>query len=247
MTSLALSSAAEIAASLGATPPPILPEIEEEIQVKSNHYSPGVTSSIEEKALSLLGSGIAAESVASALGVTPARVAQLLANEKFAGQVAALRYETLQVHNKRDAQYDSIEDTLLDKLESSMPFMHKPTDILRAIQTINGAKRRGQSSPEQVTNQQNIVNLVLPTIIAQKFSVNINNQVTRAGDQELHTMPSSNLLKKVEDIREAADAEHTVDATTNTDTLLIEQESEQEPEPCIPQEPELEPESEDTP
>jgi hypothetical protein len=28
--------------------------------------------------------------------------------------------------------------------------------------------------------------------------VNIDNQVTRAGDQELHTMPASSLLKTVE-------------------------------------------------
>jgi len=200
----------DLAASLGLE---VVAEVE--LPAKSNHYSPGVTSGTEEKALSLLGSGIPAESVASALGVTPARIAQLLSNEKFANQVAALRYENLQEHNKRDSAYDTLEDKLLVKLNSSLPFMHKPSDILKAVSVVNGAKRRGQSAPDQVTNQHNIVNLVLPTVIAEKFSVNINNQVTRAGDQELHTMPSSNLLKKVEDNRDAADA------------LLIEQEQAQ--------------------
>ena len=81
--------------------------------------------------------------------------------------------------------------------------MMKPETILRAITTINGAKRRGQSAPETIVNNNNIVQLILPQIIAEKFSVNIDNQVTRAGEQELHTIPSGNLLKQVEDRREA--------------------------------------------
>lgn len=158
----------------------------------------GIPTSIEERALQLLGSGIAAESVASALGVTPGRISQLLSEQAFSDKVSTLRYENLQRHNQRDATYDILEDTLLDKLESAIPLMIKPSEILRAVHTINGAKRRGQSAPDQVVNQQNIVNLVLPAIITQKFAVNIDNQVIRAGQQELHTMPASNLLDKVE-------------------------------------------------
>lgn len=212
MKSLSSTNTAALLDSLGG--PTKISKAEEP---KSNHYTPGVTSGIEEKALSLLGSGIAAESVASALGVTPARIAQLLSSEIFADQVASLRYENLQEHNKRDAQYDRLEDVLLNKLENSIPLMFKPAEILNAVAVVNKANRRGQASPSQVTNQQNIVTLVLPKIIAENFSVDINNQVTRAGDQELHTMPSGNLLKKVEESRETAEA------------LLIEQ------EPCVDQ------------
>jgi hypothetical protein len=158
----------------------------------------GLTSSIEERALQLLGSGIAAEATANALGVTPSRISQLLSEQHFSDQVATLRYENLQKHNVRDNSYDSLEDTLLIKLEASIPFMLKPAEILKALQVTNAAKRRGQSAPDQTINQQNIVNLVLPEVIAQRFTVNIDNQVTRAGEQELHTMPASNLLATVE-------------------------------------------------
>jgi hypothetical protein len=190
---------------------------------RSSTYKPGTTSTVEEKALNLLGSGVPSEAVASALGVTPSRIAQLLSNEDFAERVSQLRYDNLQEHNVRDASYDRIEDKLIDKLEKSMPLMFKPDTILKAITTINSAKRRGQSAPENVTNHQNIVNLVLPTVIAQRFSTDINNQVTRAGDQELHTMPSSNLLKKVEDARETANRsllESTVVADTGTESCI---------------------------
>ena len=175
--------------------------IVQELETPSNHYTPGASSSVEEKAMSLLGSGIAAESVAAALGVSPSRISQLLSNKTFAKDVAALRYATLQEHNVRDGKYDTLEDLLIIKLEKSLPLMVRPDTILKAISTINGAKRRGQSSPEQVNNQTNIVNLILPTVLAKQFSVKIdlNNQVIKAGDQELVTMPSGNLLKQVED------------------------------------------------
>lgn len=157
-----------------------------------------VATTTEDRALSLLGSGVSAEAVALALGVTPSRISQLLSNKEFAAQVATLRYENLQKHNGRDATYDSMEDTLLHKLDKALPLMFRPADILKAIQVINGAKRRGQSAPEQVTNQQNIVNLILPVQIKQKFTTNVHNQVVKTGEQSLLTMPSGNLLALTE-------------------------------------------------
>lgn len=168
----------------------------------SNHYSPGVTSALEDRALQLLGKGVQAESVASALGVSASRISQLLSNKFFAEKVSELRYQTLQEHNIRDGKYDSLEDILLSKLEKSMPLLVKPESILKALTAVNGAKRRGQNAPTEVTNQQNIVNIVLPSSIAQKFVTNVDNQVIKAGDQELLTMPSGNLLKRLEDIQE---------------------------------------------
>ncbi len=76
----------------------------------------GATTSIEDRALSLLGAGVVPESVASALGVTPGYISQLLADDVFATKVATIRYENLQKHNVRDSSYDSIEDQLIDKL-----------------------------------------------------------------------------------------------------------------------------------
>lgn len=157
---------------------------------------------IEERAISLLGSGVTAEATAAALGVTPARISQLLAREDFSEKVTALRYENLQSHNKRDSRYDALEDKLLDKLDDALPMMYRPAEILKSIQIINAAKRRGQSSPEQVTASQHIVSLVLPTKITQQFTTNIHNQIVTAGTQSLETMQASNLLDIVEGVSE---------------------------------------------
>lgn len=162
----------------------------------------------EDRALALLGAGVASEAVASALGVTASRISQLLAVPAFAEQVTQLRYENLKKHNDRDDKYDSLEDKLLAKLKTSINLMFKPETILKALHVVNNAKRRGQAaSTEQASNQQNIVQLLLPSVITAKFTTNINNQVVSVGSQELLTMQSGMLLKQVETAEEVMEKE----------------------------------------
>lgn len=161
--------------------------------------TPGTTSSVEDRALQLLGAGISSSQVASAIGVSESRISQLLADDIFAGKVSELRYKSLTEHNLRDNKYDKLEDMLIEKLEKSAPLMIRPETILKAITVVNGAKRRGQSHTNTVTDKQNIVQLILPTKVTQKFTTNINNQVIRAGEQELMTMPSTALMSSIEE------------------------------------------------
>lgn len=149
----------------------------------------------EERALKLLGSGLGPEVVASAVGVSVSRISQLLSEKEFADEVSTLRFNSLSKHTVRDESYDSLEDSLLQKLRQSLPLMHKPFELLRAIQVINGAKRRGVSSPTTTHNQQTVVNITLPTQIVQRFTTNAQNQVIHAGSQELLTIQSSQLEK----------------------------------------------------
>ena len=159
--------------------------------------STNLNTSTESRALSLLGQGIPASVVAASLGVTESRISQLVSDPEFAAQVADLRFSNLQKHNERDNRYDSLEDKLIDKLEDLLPLMMKPMEVLRAIQTINGAKRRGASAPDSITQQQTIINLNIPTQIIQKFQTNAQNHVIQAGEQTLLTLQSSSLLNRV--------------------------------------------------
>lgn len=167
-------------------------------ELATQEHQPLNYTGTEDRALALLGTGISTEKVASALGVSAARISQLMADETFAGQVVALRYENLQKFNVRDGKYDSLEDRVLEKLESAIPLMFKPETILKALQTLNSAKRRGQSAPESAADKQQIVTLVLPKQITQNFTTNIDNQVVNAGGQNLQTMQSGNLLALAE-------------------------------------------------
>lgn len=151
------------------------------------------------RALELLGDGIASNIVAQTLGVSESYVSQLLADELFLKGVVERRYEALAKHNKRDAAYDSLEDELLDRLKSTLPMLYDPLKITKVLQVINAAKRRGQSTPDSITQQNVIVNLTLPTAVIERFSVakDSNNQILEAGSQKLLAIQSSTLMDRV--------------------------------------------------
>jgi hypothetical protein len=150
-----------------------------------------------DRARELLGNGIAPEQVASALGITSARISQLLSEPEFMAEVAELRFNNLQQHNQLDAKYLDIENTLVERLADCLPMMYKPQEILRAIQVINGAKRRGTSAPEHITMTQTVINLNLPNVAIEKFRANGQNQIMSVGNQDLVTIQSSTLLDRV--------------------------------------------------
>ena len=159
----------------------------------------GITTSTatEDRAKQLLGCGVAAEQVAAALGVTPARISQLLADENFAKEVAELKYSALLSHSARDDKADTIEDKLLEKIESLLPLMMRPMEAIKAYQVVNGAKRRGSQGLQGATASQSIVQIAIPVQITQRFVTNIQNQVVQAGDQQLLTIQSGSLLKSI--------------------------------------------------
>lgn len=156
-------------------------------------------SGVKARALELLGDGISSSLVAQTLGVTESYISQLLADELFLKGVVERRYEALAKHNKRDAEYDSLEDTLLIRLKETLPMLYDPIRITKVLQVINAAKRRGQSSPESITQQNVIVNLTLPTAVIDRFSVtkNVDNQILEAGQQKLLTIQSGTLMDRV--------------------------------------------------
>jgi len=154
-----------------------------------------ITDPTTSKALTLLGQGLPAVAVAAALGVTESRISQLVSDPSFSAQVAELRFANLSKHSSRDAEYDSLEDQLLEKMKDLLPLMYKPMEVLKAISVINAAKRRGASAPETLTSQSSVVQLIMPTQILQQFTTNIHNQVIKTGETDLVTIQSSAMKK----------------------------------------------------
>lgn len=156
-------------------------------------------SGAEEKALALLGQGLAASVVASAVGLSESRISQLLSQEGFAEAVTELRFSALQKHNARDDSLDTLEDSLISKLQGSIPLLFKPMEIVRALGVVNAAKRRGASSVQSTQSLGTVVSLTMPTKIINKYNVavSINNQVISAGSQDLVTVQSGPLLKRL--------------------------------------------------
>lgn len=158
-------------------------------------------SGIAARALELLGNGLAADVVASALGVSPSYISQLLSDEDFASQVLGRRFEAQAAAKALDDKYDRIENSLLDALEEKLLYLHKPSEILRAVQIINAAKRRGTYTHDAnslPTNQ--VVSLTMPVKIVNNFLTDMSRQVVGVSSstvpnqtKSLVTIQSNNL------------------------------------------------------
>lgn len=183
----------------------------------------------ESRALKLLGDGLSPEIVSMAVGVSVSRISQLVSDPDFAKQVAELRYKNLSKHSERDNRYDSLEDKLLDRMESLLPMMYKSGDVLKALQVANLAKRRGSQTPESLIGSKEVVTLTMPQVVLQQFNqtfvTNINNQVVKAGDQELVTVQSvrmNELLKKRKLVLENERAKNVPHTIIDANTGVIE-------------------------
>lgn len=148
-------------------------------------------SNLEERAISLLASGLPASKVAEALGVTPARISQLGDSPEFKSTLAEKKFSAISKHNEADTKLDDLEAKVLGKLSDQVDLgmLMKPLELTRIFQVLNAAKRRGtdtlQGNPFE---DGNVVQLTMPVKVTNNFVTNINNQVIKAGGEDLITM-----------------------------------------------------------
>ena len=153
---------------------------------------------VQGRICKLLGQGIEAHRVASAIGCDPSYISQLLSDDAFKAAVQEYKLANLTEATARDKRYDAIEDKLLGKIESDIdnnPLAFKTTtEKVRNLVAINGLKRRGANGDNNITTvNQTVVQLMLPTQLMQRYVKDINNQIVQAGDKNLLTMQSSQL------------------------------------------------------
>lgn len=164
-------------------------------------------SSVEARALALLGQNIEPALVASATGVTVSRISQLISDPEFSAEVAELRFQNVVANSDRDKKYDSMEDALLDKLKDMLCMMTRPLEVIRAISVISAVKRRGPTGVATLEKIGEVVQINMPTVIHHTFITNINKQVIKAGQQDLLTVQSAGMQKMLELSRPGAQNE----------------------------------------
>lgn len=152
-----------------------------------------------EQIKELLGTGLSAEVVSSAVGVDPSFISQLLAEESFASEVATKRTLSLTAASRRDTTIDGIEDTLLGKLEEAIAVgaFHRPRDLLMATSVINRMIRRGAPQSTAGVTVNTVVQLSLPISAVRKYTTNRVGEVVEVEGQTMVTMPAHQLLKQL--------------------------------------------------
>jgi hypothetical protein len=160
----------------------------------------------KDKVKALLSDGFSSDIVASACGCTPAYISQLLADEDFKKEVEDLKSVKTIKNVETDKRYDELEDKLLTQFENQIAIFRKPRDLLAGLKFVNEAKRKsGAGAGPGKDLPASVVNLRLPAIIMQQnnYKVNIHGTMVEVGDRDLTPMPSSELLKTLEERRES--------------------------------------------
>lgn len=179
-------------------------------------------SSTEENILKLLSDGHSQDVVASTLGVSASAISQHLSKDWFKSELAARKSVKLEKYSKLDDAYDRMEDKLLGKLEASIPFLTKPSEISAILSKINTAKRRlGDQSKVQNTPVTQIINITLPTSVVHKFSRTRDGHVVAVDNKSLVTITSNSMDQLSNTVLDAEDAKELAYARTeNTPRAL---------------------------
>lgn len=153
---------------------------------------------MKERIIEMLGQGLSASQVASAVGCDDSYISQLLADEHISAQVQDLRAENFSKYVELDKRLDLAEDEALKKLSSLANFITKPTEAARVYSILNAAKRR---TVDQINQQQAVaqtVSLDLPAAARVRFTLTNDKQVIEIEGRSMTTMPARNLAQRLE-------------------------------------------------
>lgn len=153
---------------------------------------------MKDRIIEMLGQGLSATQVASAVGCEDSYISQLLSDEHISRQVQELRAENFSKYVDLDRRLDEAEEEALTKLASLANFITKPTEAARVYSILNAAKRR---TVDQVNQQQAVaqtVSLDLPMAARVRFTLTNDRQVIEIEGRSMTTMPARNLASRLE-------------------------------------------------
>lgn len=156
-----------------------------------------VGNSLPDRILALLGAGLSGSVVASAVGVTPAYVSQLLEDEDFRLEVSIRRAGKAEVAMEVDSSWDSVEKLAIDKMKMLLPMINKPGDLIRIAQIANAAKRTSRELEGSEHSSAPTVSFTLPAGAQVHFQMNSESQVIQIDGRSTEALPIQQLQKRL--------------------------------------------------
>ncbi len=158
---------------------------------------------MREKIIEMLGKGIPAAQVASAVGCDDSYISQLLSEPHVADQVIALKATHFSAYVEQDQKLDDAEALALEKVASLVPFITRPAEAVRVYGVLNAAKRRTVDAASQAQAVAQTVQLDLPEASRVRFTLTADRQVIEIEGRSMTTMPAKTLAAQLEQ-RQAA-------------------------------------------
>ena len=153
---------------------------------------------MREKIIEMLGKGIPAAQVASAVGCDDSYISQLLSEPGIADQVIALKADHFSAYVEQDQKLDEAEALALERVASLVPYITRPAEAVRVYGVLNAAKRRTVDAASQAQAVAQTVQLDLPEASRVRFTLTADRQVIEIEGRSMTTMPAKSLSAQLE-------------------------------------------------
>lgn len=153
---------------------------------------------MKDRIIDLLGKGISAVQVASAVGCDDSYISQLLSEPGVAEQVQALKAEHFAKYAEQDATLDKAEAAALEKVSHLLQFVTRPAEAVRVYGILNAAKRRTSDTLQNAQPIAQTVQLDLPAAARVRFTLTHDKQVIEVEGRSMTTMPAKSLAQQLE-------------------------------------------------
>lgn len=152
---------------------------------------------LKDRIKKLLISGVKPSEISSAFGVDPSYISQLMSDEKFAEEVLEGRAANAVTRGTLNEEYDSIEKKLLEQLKNTVQLPLKTFELARLLQVV-GSRKREPVLPKDNPETKRVVHLHIAPKMLEKFVLDANRNVVGIGNRSFAPLPSTELLKEVE-------------------------------------------------
>lgn len=153
---------------------------------------------MREKIIEMLGKGIPATQVASAVGCDDSYISQLLSEPGVADTVIEAKAIHFSKYVEQDQKLDDAEAEALQKVASLVPFITRPAEAVRVYGVLNAAKRRTVDTASQANAVAQTVQLELPEASRVRFTLTQDRQVIEIEGRSMTTMPAKSLATQLE-------------------------------------------------
>lgn len=153
---------------------------------------------LKDKIKKLLIANVKPSEICASIGTDPSYISQLMNDEKFALEVLEGRATAAALRGNLNDEYDTIEGKLLEQLKNLVQMPLKTFELARLLQVV-GSRKREPVLPNPDANVKKVVHLHFAPKMLEKFVIDSNRNVVGIGTKSFAPMPSSELLKEVED------------------------------------------------
>lgn len=153
---------------------------------------------MKDRIIEMLGKGIPAAQVASAVGCDDSYISQLLGDTAIFQQVVEAKAEHFSNYVALDATLDKAEEDVLHRLAHLSAFITKPAEAARVYSILNSAKRRTGDSSHASATVATTVSLELPEASRVRFTLTHDRQVIEIEGRSMATMPAKSLASRLE-------------------------------------------------